>query len=513
MTNRSPLRQRLEIGLLPIWMVPVAVLLIIWSIGPARYVGYGGDDYQYLVAAQCVADHFWCIPTDHWARRAPIVLPVAASIRLFGLNQMALWLAPAFYAIVSVMLFAVLLRRLFGVGPAVIGTTALVLTPAFAELTPALGIDIAEFLFLMLAAFAVERSWATGKTGWSAAVGIAAALAVICRPTALAGLPIIGIAFWRLHFGLRATIAATISFAAVLVVEAGIYLYLTGDPFLTWKLSLRHTSVQSSELVGVDVSRSPIFNVDIIRAWRPAAGVEAHWAVKGLVNFAAHQWVFLLAYWTATLGVIAVLKRRVPKDEAWLLLWLIGMAAVYFGVLTYVLAVDPQPRLFVGIIAILCTIFGVCAVALSDGIFIILVIAAIGSIVFRGLTQPFDRYDLAPINRRAIEIEDASGRRLPIYPVAVKGLALTPGANSLPVYRYGMSRLLIIGLDGCVAMKGWAGLSGWAVEREVREHRDAPRMIEWLRRNHLFVKKALDPTLCILSAPSLRHNIQTVTAP
>lgn len=480
----------------PIWLLPIAALFIIWWIGAARYVGYGGDDYQYLVAAKCVAERFWCVPLDHWARRAPIVLPVAGSIRVFGLNQMALWLAPAFYAMAAVGLFSALLQRIFGFWPAFAGALTLILTPAFLELTPGLGIDVAEFAFLMLSAFALERIWATGERRWSVVFGIAVGLAVMSRPTALAALPIFAVAFWRLRLGWRAAVAA---FLAVLAVEAGIYLYLTGDPLLTWKLSLRHTSLHSSELSGVDISRSPILNIDIIRAWPPSAGIDAHWTVKGLVNLAANNGLFPLFYWTVALGFVAGVKRRISGRGAKLILWLVFAAMSYFGMLTYVLAIDPQPRLFLPWIAVLCAIFGICAVALFDDGFRLLSIVAIGSIIFRGVTVSYDRYDMAPVNRRAMEIEETEGKKLPIHPVTARGMALIPDAASLPVFSGTSSRFLIIGLGGCTEVRGWSGFMRWKVEREIQAPRDVPRIITWLRGRRLFVDRVFHPTLCILS--------------
>lgn len=500
METGSLFRRQSFTNRLPIWIIPVAVLFGIWSIGAAQFNGYAGDDYRYLVAAQCIADHFWCVSTDHWARRAPIVLPVAGSIRLFGLSQISVWLAPAIYAITSLALLTVLVVRRFGTWPAIIGSTALILTPAFSELTPALGIDVAEFSFLVLATFALERIWATGRAGWSAIFGIAAAMAVMCRPTALAALPIFAVAFLVLRLELRAFIIAAIAFSAILAAEACIYLYLTGDPFLTWKLSLRHTSIQSNHLVGADIRQSPILNVEFIRGWKPAAGIEAHWTVKGLINLAAHPGVFLTFYWTVVLGVVAAFKRRMPAGHARLILWLVAASAVYFALLTYVLAIDPEPRMFVSIIAIMCVILGVCVAAMSNGIFLVLVVAALGTIAFRGVTASFDRLDFAPVNARAMAIEKRSGMGIPVHPVTVKGLALSPDVRMIPIGDATSRRMLVIGAGGCGAVKAWAGLPGWTIEREVMTHRRVPAAIDWLRQNKLFVNGVVDPTLCVLSA-------------
>lgn len=475
---------------------------MIWWLGPARYIGYGGDDYKYLMAAKCVAERFWCIPTEHWARRAPIVLPVAGAIRLLGVNQMALWLVPALYAMATIALFTVLLQRLFGIWTALISVFALISTPAFSELTPGLGIDVAEFCFLVLAAFALERIWSTGREGWSIVFGVAVAFAVISRPTALASLPIFAIAFWRLRLGWRAILAAALAFMAVLTAEATVYLYLTGDPLLTWKLSLRHTSVQSSELNGVDIHRSPILNVDMIRAWPPGAGIDAHWTVKGLVNLAAHPGLFPLFYWAMALGIIAGVKRGIAGESVRLILWLIIAAMLYFALLTYVLAIDPKPRLLLVWIAVLCVIFGVSAAALFKNGLALLSIVAIGSMAFRGLTVPFDQFNMEPINQRAMAIEEAERNSLPIHPVTARGLALMPGAERLSVHQGPSGRLLIVGLGGCTKVKSWTGLAGWKIQREVQSPREVPRIITLLREQGMFVNAVLSPTLCILSKPA-----------
>jgi len=489
----------------PVWTFPTALLFVIWIIGPARFNGYSGDDYHYLAAARCVADHFWCVPTDHWARRAPLVVPVAVSIRLLGLSQTSLWIIPAIYAIAALALFASLVRRLFGFWPAIIGSAALILTPAFAELTPTLGIDVAEFLFLVLAALALERSWATKKIGWSVVFGIAAALAVMCRPTALAALPIFGIAHLGLRLGPRAIAAAAASFLLVLAGEACVYLFLSGDPLLTWKLSLRHTAIESAHLTGVDIRQSPILNIDFIRAWKPAAGIDAPWPMKGLVNLAAHPDVFLTVYWAVALGFLAAIRRRIADEQAHLILWLLAGSAVYFVTLVFVLAIDPQPRMFIALMAILCAILGVCIAALSNGAFLVLGVIAVGTIAFRGLTAPFDRLDFGPINAHAMATERASGMRIPIHPVTARGMALEPGVDQLPIDHGTARRLLVVGLGGCDAMRAWAGLTGWTVAQEFEMPHAVPRAIAWLRREHLFVTQVQDPTLCVFSAP--RHRV------
>jgi len=484
----------------PAWPLPIFLLSIVWYFGAARYIGHGSDDYYYLAAVRCVADQFWCVPPEHWARRAPVILPAAAFVRLLGLNQFALWLAPALYAVVSIIVFTRLIGRLFGPATAMVSGSILVLTPAFSQLTPALGIDIAEFAFLMLAAYGIERNWATGRSNWAALVGLAIGFAVMCRPTTLAIVPIFAFAFWKLKLDARATLKAVVALLAILLIEAGIYQFLAGNALLTWQLSLHHTKIPSTQLHGVNLNRSPLFNIDFIRAWKPAAGIDAHWTVRGLINFAASPGLFLTFYWSVILGIIAAAKRTLPSGHMRLLGWLIVASLVYFAELTFIFAIDPQPRMFLAIVALLCLICGAGIATLPAGAFTTLGIVALSTIAFRGLTEPFSHPNFETINQKAVEIEKDFDNRLPIYSMTARGLALDNRVTAWPIFDQRSREVLVVGEGGCRRVKNWIGQPNWETSREILATRPVPRIIGWLREKHLFVTNTYDPTLCVFSA-------------
>jgi hypothetical protein len=108
----------------------------------------------------------------------------------------------------------------------------------------------------------------------------------------------------------------------------------------------------------VDLTKSPLFNVDFIDNWRPAAGIEIHWTVDALLNLLASGSMMVLPL---ALALLVVHRRDLGRREgggAGLLL-LIGGAALYFGALVYGFAIDPKPRMFLPVAAVACVTIGV----------------------------------------------------------------------------------------------------------------------------------------------------------
>jgi len=147
--------------------------------------------------------------------------------------------------------------------------------------------------------------------------------------------------------------------AGPLLVETLFYWSATGDPLRSWRLSLAHGGVPTGELApGVDIHRSPLFNVDFIDHWRPASGIELHWTVDALLNLMANGATFILP---VTLVLLLLQRRRLGSAAAGgrLIGWLMLAGAFHFAVLVYALAIDPKPRMFLPLAAIACALCGV----------------------------------------------------------------------------------------------------------------------------------------------------------
>ncbi len=116
-------------------------------LNPVGYRGGGGDDFQYLEFARCWVAHGPCLPLDHWDTRLPLILPMAASLKLFGETRWALSLTPLVYALAALILFHAIVRRLFGASVALIAGLLLLTAPVFAAAILQPNGDIPELAF------------------------------------------------------------------------------------------------------------------------------------------------------------------------------------------------------------------------------------------------------------------------------------------------------------------------------------------------------------------------------
>lgn len=425
------------------------------ALHPVGYVGGGFDDYHYLNAARCVADQGWCVPSDHWARRFPLVLPMAVAIRLFGESREALWVVPALAAAVAIWLFVSVIARAFGARAAMLAGIVFAATPLVAGrvLTP--GIEMIELAFALGGVALLQRHRPI-------AAGICFAFAVQCRPTMLALGPVLLLFLWR---DPRSLARLAIGGAIPLAVEAVIYAIMVGDPLATWRLSLAHTRIPSSELTGVDLTQSPLFNRDFIDGWAPAAGIEAHWSVKALINYLASRELMLTNLFflvTIALGWRAIGRRT--------RLMLAG-AVLFFAILVFAFAIDPKPRMFLPVVAVQCAVIGILAPAVPRAVLALLLVAlGIGSIA-AAYDWP-DRREAA----RVVATRLRADPELQIEMYSARSLALL--GRDWPVWRGGGAR--VVSFDNHLF-----GMQGWTLRTE-KVFVPEPAAITWLRDHRLF---------------------------
>jgi hypothetical protein len=165
------------------------------------------------------------------------------------------------------------------------------------------------------------------------------------RETAIVALPLLAIAAWKLaRNDYRALAAAAIGAGLPLLAEFLVYYVATGDPLWRRHLSVAHTAIPSTELVGlVDHSRSAILNPDFIAAWKHQPGIRIHWAIDGIVNLVANIMAGLgIAF---CLVLAAAFWRRLGIRERRVAAWSVGAALFWACCLIYVLAIDPKPRM------------------------------------------------------------------------------------------------------------------------------------------------------------------------
>ncbi|HTU10110.1 MAG TPA: glycosyltransferase family 39 protein [Allosphingosinicella sp.] len=432
--------------------LPVALLaLVLMALDPVGYVGGGWDDWYYLDAARCWAEHGYCLPGDHWARRVTLVAPLAGSIALFGESRAVLWLVPAAYSLAALALLVAVVARPFGRPAALLAGLALLLTPAFGERMLHVGVDIPELAFALAAIACLQRA-AQARSGlWAAAGGALLGLAILTRPTALAMLPLFVGAMLLVPSLRRGLLPFALGGLAPLLIEAGAFALMTGDPLRPWALSLAHGAIPSSELEpGVDLSRSPLFNIAFIDGWRPAAGIEVHWTIDAFLNLIAHPATgFTLL---AAFALLLLNGRRLGRPEAGgrAIPLLILAAALYFGALVYALAVDPKPRMFLPVMAVAAAVIGVLAAeAWRNGQKLLPAALAI-LLAVNGTLGVVGQPDVKSIVRAAGALLRAPHGPLAVERSTRRLLALEPLAAALPEQRPGARiPVLILGRDDC----------------------------------------------------------------
>lgn len=406
------------LALLPVLLLALAIA----AINPIGFIGGGSDDWQYLDAARCIVAQGGCLPATHWAARWPLVLPTAATIALFGESREAIMLVPLAFGLSGIALFVVTMARGFGAQAAAIGGIALVASPMVGGELTALAIAAPEFCFIMAAIACLTR----GSPRATALAGVLFALAVMTRATALACLPILALAAaWRGEW--RRAVPFLAGFAAPLAIEAAGYWLATGDAGHGWRLALGHGQLATSELsAGVDTTRSPLLNPEFIAGWSRAMGIEVHWTIDPVLNLLADP----RGGPTLIVALALILLHRRGIGRAPLLL--LGAGALYFGALTYGLAVDPKPRMFVPVIAAGAAIIGVLGArgwrerARVPIMMLLVLLIAITAAVAH------ERFAMARIERVADTWARAGPDALAFDATAQRALTLSPAVRASP---------------------------------------------------------------------------------
>ena len=466
-TRSVPAAPRNLAGLLTARPAATALLfaLVLWLVNPVGYIGGGADEYQYLIAARCTAEHGFCLPVDHWWRRWPIVAPSALALRLFGESYVSIALVPLAYALASVALLAAVVARQFGRNAGTLAGVAFAATPLMSELALEMGIDVPEFLFALAAVALVQRGYERGGVRWVALAGLAAGLAIQARPTGLALLPVfIGLFLvsrkpgWVLPFLAAAALPS--------LVEAVVYAAAAGDPLLGWKLSLAHNRIPSSELLPtVDPSHSPLFNPEYIGGWRRPLGIEVHWLVDGLLNYLLNPTVAITV--AAGLLLLALEWRTIAdRRTRQALAAAVAIGVLWFGALTYGFAIDPKPRMFLPTLAVAAALFGALAPrrwaqskALAGGLFVL--------IIMQGAVAAYQRSDLRALVTAAPHVIRGAGPGLVADAITARYLALVPEARALPLFdnRPNQRKLLLIGQTNCPEAARAMNYRGWHAVR------------------------------------------------
>lgn len=323
----------------------IATLVLIIVVNPVGYLGGGLDDWRYLHAARCWAEQGPCLPTNHWEGRWPLVGMLGAVIALLGESRLTVGLPTLLYASGCLILLATIGNRLFAPPVGYLASLLLLSVPTFAVelLDPSVG--SVELFFLLASALAVT-AFAAERRRWQAfAAGLAWGLACQVRETALiAAMPLAWL-LWRQSRGDRAALLAAAAGAALpFIAEALTFWFQTGEPLFRRRLSLSHTLIASSELLGpIDDKHPPFFNPAYIANWRREPGIHIHWTVDGVANLLVNIKAGMLLPLALFMGLLAA-PRLAPRDRR-AMGSLLGLGLLWSGALIYALAIDPKPRM------------------------------------------------------------------------------------------------------------------------------------------------------------------------
>jgi hypothetical protein len=338
---------RWNIGDSALW--PIALLLtvaLVLLINPIGYLGGGLDDWHYLTAARCWRDHAPCLPHDHWSGRWPLVLPFGLVLGLFGESRLTVGIIPLLASIACLFLLARIGNRLFGSPVGWIAALLLLAVPGFSSKMLMPSVDAMELGFV-LAGFCALIEWRDSpKLWWPAVAGLTFSMAIQVRETAAfaamtAALLILCSSRMR---SLRALSVAAAAFAAPFLVEFTVFAAWTGDPLWRRHLSMHHTEIPSSELVGpIDRSRPPFFNRNYIANWRFEPGIHVHWLFDGILNLMVNVQAGLSLSLVPVLLMVSKAGVGAADRRATLLLWCCGTLNAL--ALIFILAINPTPRM------------------------------------------------------------------------------------------------------------------------------------------------------------------------
>jgi 4-amino-4-deoxy-L-arabinose transferase-like glycosyltransferase len=316
--SESMRRQRLFLT----W-VPVLLMALVAILGSG--FGGGGDDGTYLKIATQWVQQGPAIPSDHWAARWPLVLPLALSIKAFGIYRWSVALPSFLAASASLILLKRLGDKYFGEPCGILAAVILAIIPTFTRQATTAAIDPIELMLILSAFWLVERP---------VVAGLALGLAFQARETAVAALPVL---LW-LAGDWRRVLQVLAGFLVPFAVELGAFYEITGNPLFRRHLSLAHATIHSSELPFT--TAHPLFNSELLKHWQYEPGIRVHWMVDGYLNLLANPATCFLPALSVVLLVRA--SGDVRRKAAMLCL----AALFYSAVLIYGLSIDPLPRMF-----------------------------------------------------------------------------------------------------------------------------------------------------------------------
>jgi 4-amino-4-deoxy-L-arabinose transferase-like glycosyltransferase len=320
------------------------VALLVAIVGFTSWLGYVGfiasDDGSYSEAAIGWLDHFPYVGINHWGLRHAVVLPVALSFWLGGINEFTMMLPTKVYLLLLILLTYGCLSRLLEQRTALLTSALIALTPVL--ILPSSPSDDPVECFFVAASFWAFYFGSEHRINRALLLlsGICAGLAFITRETSAIIALFYGVLFLlgrrvpRAYFFLIAG-----GFLAVIAIDTVYLASMTGDPLYRFHISMRTVS-SDNPFNPQDVAAFPVQNgldfSGLIAAPRLIQPI--------LMLFTAHQFgpLFFFAV-PAGLWLWKNRGKQEPQFELARISSLLGLT--WFLTLSYVLLVlfvDPR---------------------------------------------------------------------------------------------------------------------------------------------------------------------------
>jgi 4-amino-4-deoxy-L-arabinose transferase-like glycosyltransferase len=339
----------------PVLLLGLALLAL--SVLAWRWVGYQGhDDASYAAAAMDWVRDGNPLGVTHWALRYTLVLPIAATIALFGPSIWAL-------TVVNLACFAAFLvigylatRHWFGVGSAVCVTLINILLPQFPVQATYANPDLPE-MTLVMAAFwmlmlARQRG---GPAGLLFAVGLVAGIGFLTRETAIALVPLFGLIFlFRPGFPRLRYALIGLGFALVVGAQFGYFAARTGDPLYRVKISASHDNVDRAGKAEAAAAQGNAVDGEGVLATSPALA-------PFVVLFVSQKYGLLFYLGIPAFLLLRLSGRLSPDQRDVLDLLLLGAVVSFLFVALNTSKLYIVPRYFMAMAAFLVPPIGILA--------------------------------------------------------------------------------------------------------------------------------------------------------
>ena len=407
-----------------------ATFIMLLLVNPLGYVGGGWDDWQYLQASRCWVEHGPCLPRTHWEGRWPVFAPIAAIVGLLGESRTTVGLWPLTASIAAIALLVLVGNRLVGRPVGWLAGLLLLVTPAFSIQILDPSVEAIELALILGGVLSILVWLEQRRASLALLAGLSFGLAFQVRETSLIAIALVGIIVATRRPRAIDIAAALAGFLSPLAIELIVYGMTTGDPLFRRHLSLAHTKIPSSELLGPVDKGSPFFNRAYIANWRHEPGIHIHWLIDGFANLFVNAKAGL-SLALAPLLLLVSGKRIAPDDRR--MVWrLYGLAILYAAILIYVFAVDPKARVMFVPLAAASVCLALVIVRMAQSGRKLLPVVAVGAHALVGVAILFGHQRIDIAEQPARRWIAALPGKIEIDQNTRRHLALVKEANTLP---------------------------------------------------------------------------------